>query len=51
MMTVNLSGKAVNYLLYVVLLRVIDYRIAWVVGAVTVFLYTFAGNREWWRRT
>lgn len=51
MMGVNLSGKVVNYALYVVLLRVIDYRLAWVIGAVVVFLYTFAGNRRWWAET
>lgn len=50
MQAVNMSGKLVNYLLYVILLRYIDYRLAWVVGAITVFLYTFAGNQRWWAR-
>lgn len=42
------SSKVVNYAIYIVLLHVVDYRIAWTIGAVTVFLYTFGGNRKLW---
>jgi putative flippase GtrA len=51
MLTVNNSAKLGNYLIYVVLIQVgLDYRLAWVIGAVAVFLVTFGGNREVWRR-
>lgn len=45
-----LAGKGANYLIYLVLLPVTDYRIAWVVGAVATFLLTFGLNRWWWTR-
>ncbi len=48
MQTVMTSGKAINYLIYVVLLPVVDYRIAWVIGAVVTFVGTYLGNRYLW---
>jgi putative flippase GtrA len=41
-------GKIANWLLYVALLPLVDYRAAWTVGAVATFLGTFAGNRWLW---
>lgn len=49
--SIMLGAKAVNYIIYVSLLSVIDYRVAWVVGAVVSFGLTFAGNRWWWQRS
>lgn len=43
-------GKAANYLIYVGLLPVVDYRVAWSAGAVLTFCITFAGNRWLWIR-
>lgn len=43
-------GKLVNYLVYVLFLPVVDYRVAWVIGAVLTFLATFSGNRWLWSR-
>jgi len=51
MQSATLAGKAGNYLLYVLLLPAIDYRLAWVVGAVLTFLLSFAGNHWWWTRS
>jgi len=48
MQSVMAVGKAVNYLVYLVLLPVVDYRVAWVIGAVLTFLATFSGNRWLW---
>lgn len=45
------GGKVVNYVVYVVLLQAIDYRIAWVVGAGVGLLVSFGGNRKWWVNT
>lgn len=46
---VILSGKAVNYVLFVALLSIgVWYPAAWFVGAVTVFLGTFSANRWLW---
>lgn len=46
---VILSGKALNYGLFVVLLSIgVWYPLAWVVGAGTVFIGTFGGNRWLW---
>lgn len=42
------GGKAVNYVVYVVLLQAIDYRLAWVLGAVVGLAVSFGGNRTWW---
>jgi putative flippase GtrA len=50
MQAIMTSGKLVNYLLYLGLLRVVDYRIAWTVGAVVVFCWSFGANRKWWAR-
>jgi putative flippase GtrA len=41
-------GKAANYIIYIALLTVVDYRIAWTVGAVVTFAVTFLGNRWLW---
>lgn len=41
-------GKFANWLIYVALLPVFDYRISWAIGAVTTFIVTFAGNRYLW---
>lgn len=46
-----LTSKGVNYVIYLGLLRWIDYRVAWVVGAVSVFVLTFVLNRRWWRQS
>lgn len=43
-----LAGKGANYLVYLALLPVLDYRVAWVVGAVATFLVTFGLNKWWW---
>jgi len=51
MQAANLAGKAVNYVIYVALLSLLDYRVAWVVGAVATFLLTFALNKVWWERS
>lgn len=49
MQTVMASGKAVNYAIYVGLIWAgMDYRLAWVVGAVAVFAATFGGNKMLW---
>lgn len=50
MQSVMGAGKLVNYLVYVALLPVADYRIAWLVGAALTFLATFSGNRWLWSR-
>lgn len=44
------GGKVVNYLVYVGLLQTtaVDYRIAWVIGAVGGLVVSFGGNWEWW---
>jgi putative flippase GtrA len=49
MQTANMAGKVANYLVYLVLLPVVAYQVAWVVGAVATFMLTFAANRWWWR--
>lgn len=48
--TAMVAGKAGNYLLYLVLLPVVRYQLAWFVGAVTTFLLTFVLNQWWWNR-
>jgi putative flippase GtrA len=49
---VMLFSKAVNYLIYLVLLSEnVDYRIAWTVGAGAVFFVSFFGTERWWRVT
>lgn len=46
---VILSGKAVNYALFLALLDVgVPYPVAWFVGACIVFLGTFSANRYLW---
>lgn len=42
------GGKGANYAVYLVLLPVTDYRVAWVVGAGVTFSLTFALNKWWW---
>lgn len=44
------AGKAANYAIYIGLLSVVDYRVAWATGAVVTFTVTFAGNRWLWTR-
>jgi putative flippase GtrA len=46
--SVMAGSKAANWLLYVALLPVVDYRVAWALGAVVTFLATFAGSRWLW---
>lgn len=41
-------SKVANWGIYVVLLPVVDYRVAWAVGAVVTFIATFAGTRTLW---
>lgn len=49
MQSVMAGGKAVNYVLYVGLMWAgVEYRVAWVVGAVVVFAATFTGNKVLW---
>jgi len=50
MQAANLVGKAANYLLYLVFIPLMDYRIAWLAGAVATFLVTLALNKMWWER-
>jgi len=51
MQAANLGGKAVNYLIFLVLIPMMDYRLAWLAGAVATFLVTFALNKAWWERS
>lgn len=44
------TGKAANYLIFLVLLPLTDYRIAWTVGAVATFGLTFTLNKWWFER-
>lgn len=49
---VILSGKGVNYVLFVGLLSVgVWYPLAWVLGSGVAFLGTFTGNRYLWEGT
>lgn len=49
MQGVMVSGKALNYLVYVALIWLgIDYRVSWVIGAVAGLLVNFGGNRWLW---
>lgn len=48
MQAVMTSGKIVNYGIYLVLIGLVDYRIAWTVGAAITFIGTFLGNRYLW---
>lgn len=43
---VIMSGKALNWLLFVALLAVVPYPVAWVFGAGVVFLLLFSANRR-----
>lgn len=46
---VMISGKLVNYVLFLVFLSIgVPYLLAWVLGSVLVFLFTFTGNRLFW---
>jgi putative flippase GtrA len=46
---VILSGKGLNYLVFLGLLRLqVWYPLAWVLGAVVAFGFTFTGNRRLW---
>lgn len=45
------AGKLANYGIYILLLPITDYRIAWTVGAVVTFAVTFTLNKMWWQRT
>lgn len=51
MQAANFTGKAANYVLYLALLPVADYRVAWAAGAVATFLLTFGLNHVWWSRS
>lgn len=48
--SIMLAAKGLNYAIYLGLLSLIDYRLAWIVGAVISFGVTFLGNRWWWAR-
>lgn len=50
MQTANLTGKLGNYVIYLLLLPVVDYRVGWVLGAIATFVITFLGNKLWWDR-
>lgn len=51
---VMLSGKGLNYVLYLALLGVeirgvaVPYQVAWIIGAGVVFAWTFVGTRYLW---
>jgi len=48
--SVMLASKAVNYGIYLALLYVsVEYRIAWVVGAVVTFALSYVGSRLLWQ--
>lgn len=49
--SIMFASKAANYGIYVVLLQVIDYRLAWVAGAGVTFVASFGLNHLWWQRT
>lgn len=51
METGMVAGKAANYVIYLALLPVTDYRIAWTVGAVATFGVTYGLNKLWWERS
>lgn len=42
------GGKVINFAVYYAILGVVDYRLAWVIGAAAGFAVSFGGNREWW---
>jgi len=48
MQSVMATSKVANYLLYLALLPIVDYRLAWAIGAVVTFAVTFLGNRLLW---
>lgn len=48
MQAVMTSGKIVNYGIYLVLIPLVDYRLAWTFGAGVTFIGTFLGNRYLW---
>lgn len=52
MYAANSSAKVGNYLIYLGLVELTPtpYQIAWVVGAVVMFVTSFGLNRELWRR-
>jgi len=43
-----LLSKGINFVLYLVLLPVVEYRVAWVLGAVVSVVLTFSLTRWWW---
>lgn len=48
---VMLSSSGAKYVLFVILVTVgVWYPVAWTVGAGTLFVFGFIGNREVWRR-
>jgi len=51
MQLANLSGKLANYIFYLVLLPIVDYRLAWIVGAIVTFAITFGLNKIWWEQS
>jgi putative flippase GtrA len=46
--SVMLASKAVNYVIYLALLSLVDYRVAWTIGAVASFTMSFCGTRWLW---
>lgn len=51
MQSVMVVSKGINYLIYLGLLAVTHYAVAWTVGAVATLAISFFGNRLLWRRT
>lgn len=45
-----IASKLLNYGIYLSLLSLMDYRLAWVVGAMVSFGFTFVMIRWWWQR-
>lgn len=49
---IMLTGKGINYLLYLLILSVgVWYPVAWIVGSVVVFVGTYTANRLLWYNT
>jgi len=51
MQLANATGKVGNIIIYAALLPVVDFRLAWLIGAVTTFGLTFGLNKVWWERS
>jgi putative flippase GtrA len=50
MQSAMLGSKGLNYILYLALIPVVDYRLAWIVGAAATFFVSFTLIKLWWER-